>query len=179
MSTQILTNSQRRINGTHADLSAVTRPPGHILVTSETDERWFDPADLASEDGAFVSDFKQWLRENERVTFHLGNLLDVEDDACWELLDLITANGSRFQLQLTPDANTYPDLFALALQLMQGDDNINLADRSLQVVKQAAILTHPDALPLAASRIEKRAKELKLKGITAARMLKELQNLHH
>jgi hypothetical protein len=132
---------------------------------------------LDPDETTFTDDLKPWLRNNAPVTFDLVNLLEVENDACWELMRLITANTSEFQLRLGPDSDNYPTLFEATLGIMLGDEDVGLAARSLEVVKQAAVLTCPEALPVAASRIEKRATELKLKGITVARIRKELEDL--
>lgn len=112
-------------------------------------------------------------------TFVIADLTALPDDARYQLLSLIAGLGRPYTVVVGEEANghRFADVFEAALVSISNEGNVERCERSRRAAIEAASLMHPDALPIACSRIHDRLREVGVRGVLPQTLLKQAQAL--
>lgn len=105
--------------------------------------------------------------------FRLAGLLDVDDETRWSVLSLVNVLGSYCRLRCGEDGPQAKELLEAALRLMVGTEDVVHCERGRRAALEAAALVYPDALEVACSKVANQLRNLGVRGIGLAKLVKE------
>lgn len=149
-----------------------SEPPRLAAMTPAGEE----PIDLQllADPEAFAEIVASLTSHGCTVTLRVRDLLDWPDEGRKAFLSLARVLGSSAVIQFSSDTQSFADPFEAIVSILESDAaNFARCKAGRNMALDAAVLFHPDDLPIACSVIARKLKSLKVSNVRADALLKE------
>jgi hypothetical protein len=117
---------------------------------------------------------KECSKGDKPVIAFLDDLLELPDKERWDVLNFI-AGLPQYRIAVGEDR--YDDLFEATLALMVGHTDMGLFKNGKMAALEAALLLYAEALDGACARVTKRLRELGVKGVRTADLVRDANKI--